>query len=1202
MAQLTLTFLGSFQITAAEHPLTAFATDKARALLAYLAVEGGHAHTRTALAGLLWPDQPEDRARQSLRQTILYLKQALGACEDRLTVDRDSVRFDLVAGDQLDVATFAGLSDACRRHHHRRTGRCLPCLRRYDAMAALYRGDFLAGFFVSNSDRFEEWLVLKREWLHRQAVEALEAVAAYAERRGDLEAAREATYHHVTLEPWCEEAHRTLMRLLAREGHRSAALAQYEACRRALARELGVEPTDETTALYLRIRRGDTLPTSEPPSPPIPSTALVGRDTELTDLTEILADPHSRLVTLVGPGGIGKTHLARQVAEEHRGTYRDGVVFVALGTLDSTASDAEVGTAVAEALGLAPVASLDPWSVILDALRHREMLLILDNLEHLLPNAPRPIDEDDSEGLIGRLSALLRHARDTVVLATSRERLRLSEERVYNLDGLPLPVTATVPEPERYGAIALFAQRAQQTERRFAITAATLPDILRICALVEGVPLGIELAAATLSEHVGSALACAELAAALGTTLDALTTPLHNVTPRHRSLRAAFEHSWALLTPHEQQHLAALSVFAGGFDAAAARAIAGHNPVDGTAPLDNQALANAAVRTLGTPHAEAVTWPALAGGSAGIGAPPGPSLPSIGVSVALVALVRKSLVRHDEDGRFSLHRTIAQYAVEKLTADAPRHTALRARHAAYYAAVARRCAAEMRSARATEANTTLHLEHANLRAAWAWAVERRDDALIEPLLAALGPLYRLRGPLPEGTRLVRAALVQLVDDPALPPSLGAQLFFEVARLLSTGARCDEAQQAVQKGLALAGAAASRELEAAGQLLDGQILSQQAAYEPARARLRTALVLAHETGQPLVAADALRELANITNRQCIFEEGRAHYQEALAIYRSHADIRGEAATLNNLGTLNLDAGDVATAQTDLRHALELYRQLGDLRGAAKALNNLAILAADHGDYGDALATFDEALRLLGTMGNVRGQSTILNNRGTVLWAVGQYAQAGAHYRQALRIYREIGNEQAAGETLANLSLLASSTGDPTSALTLAQQAIAASEAYDDRHNLANAWTYLARAQTTLGELDAATDSLCRARSFLGETSPAARDVEVQAGLAYIALLGGHVAQALAAIEPVLAALAHDPDVTGAEEPMRIHWISYRVLQACGDPRAEPVLLRARATLAAHAARLADPELQRSFLENNAVHRALHQGPPAALETP
>lgn len=255
--RLSISLLGTFQVSLDGRPAVGLATDKARALLAYLAVEANRPHSRSALAGLLWPDQPEDRARQSLRQALLYLRQALGEQDDRegwLEVSRETVQLNRTGALWLDVAAFVALNETCRQHRHRHAETCQPCLRRWEEMATLYRGEFLAGFLVDDSDLFEEWTWLKREWLHRQAIEVLATLAACAERRGDYAQAREYAWQQVELEPWREEAHRALMRLLAQDGQRSAALAQYQACRRALAAELDVEPTTETQALYEQIK------------------------------------------------------------------------------------------------------------------------------------------------------------------------------------------------------------------------------------------------------------------------------------------------------------------------------------------------------------------------------------------------------------------------------------------------------------------------------------------------------------------------------------------------------------------------------------------------------------------------------------------------------------------------------------------------------------------------------------------------------------------------------------------------------------------------------------------------------------------------------------------------------------------------------------------------------------------------------------
>jgi DNA-binding SARP family transcriptional activator len=389
MAHLSISLLGSINVTRDGEPLTDFATDKARALLAYLAVEADRPHRRDTLAGLLWPDQPQKKARQSLRQALSDLRKTIGDRDDApfLLVSREAIQFNTDCDHWLDVAAFADLVKDCETHRHRRMATCLSCLRRMERMVGLYSGAFLEQFFVSDSDAFEEWAMLKREWLQREVTEALSLLADYHERRGDYKRAQQYARRQVQMEPWREEVHRQLMRLLALDGQRSAALTQYETCRRALADELGIEPTAETQVLYEQIRGsgasgevwgyGSAPPHSHTPILTLlPSfTSFVGREEELTELADLLADPNCRLMTLFGPGGIGKTRLALQVADDHLGTFENGVAFVPLAHISAVAHFVPT---VASVLGLSFHGDQDPEEQLLDYLRQKELLLVLD--------------------------------------------------------------------------------------------------------------------------------------------------------------------------------------------------------------------------------------------------------------------------------------------------------------------------------------------------------------------------------------------------------------------------------------------------------------------------------------------------------------------------------------------------------------------------------------------------------------------------------------------------------------------------------------------------------------------------------------------------------------------------------------------------------------------------------------------------------
>ncbi len=713
MPRLTLSFLGPFQVCLDDARLTRFGTDKVRALLAYLAVEAGVPHRRESLADLLWPDQPGATARQNLRQALTRLGRAISnreASPPFLLITPKTVAFNPECNYWFDVAAFTSQITAVRQHHHRRVGVCHHCIEQLEAAVALYRGDFLAGLSVDAGLTFEEWRLYQQERFHTQIMDALYLLGAYYERRAAYPDAIRHARKQLALEPWREKSHLQLMRALAFSDQRSAALAQYETCRRILAEEFGATPEDATTALYQQIRAGGGAIESLRPPPvshnlPTQLTPFVGRQTELSQIAHYLDNPDCRLLTLLGPGGVGKTRLALQAAADQRYAFPDGVWFVPLASIHSPGL---LVSSIAQGLGVEIEKGQDPKAQLLNYLRPREILLVLDNFEHLVEAADLLLD-------------ILQAAPGIHFLVTSRQRLNYRAEFLLVLEGLPYPVEgeeikdthASHFTHQSYPAIQLFIERAGRVRAGFAPAADTLPAVIRVCQLVEGLPLGIELAAAWVQD-----IPPAEIAQQIRKNLDFLAGSLRDVPKRQRSLRAAFEYSWNLLFEREKVVYQRLSIFQESFTLEAAVSVIG-----------DQGLG---IRD----HASRLTH-------------------------YLTALISKSLLRQDAAGRYDLHSLLQQFALEKLTALPAETGETRSRHAHYYLDFLRERESALMGEGAQDALGEIQAEIGNLRAAWEWAVDQRQIEMLNQSAAILAYFYNRAGLFQEGEMVFRCAAERL---------------------------------------------------------------------------------------------------------------------------------------------------------------------------------------------------------------------------------------------------------------------------------------------------------------------------------------------------------------------------------------------------------------------------------------------------------
>jgi DNA-binding SARP family transcriptional activator len=384
MAQVSIQVLGSFQVQQNGDVITHFRGDKVRALLAYLAIEGDRPHSRAELAGLLWPEQPEEQALRNLSQALVRLRQAVGGSEDPLLVTLQAVQWREGAA-AVDVADFVRLAAS-------------DDLTDLEEAAGLYRDEFLAGFGLPDCDAFEEWLLLTRERLGQLALDVLQRLAEGYLAAGQPADAVAAARRQLALDPWREPAYRHLMRALAQSGDRAGALAAYARCQRVLRDELDVTPDEETRLLAEQIDAGvvpiggdgsvaATVP-ARTHNLPAPLASFVGREEELAVLTSRLQDAgETRLLTVVGAGGSGKSRLALAAAWALRPRFPEGVWWVELAGIQAGVDPAmertTVASAIAAALGITLTGRRPPLEELAVALGERTALLVLDNCEHL---------------------------------------------------------------------------------------------------------------------------------------------------------------------------------------------------------------------------------------------------------------------------------------------------------------------------------------------------------------------------------------------------------------------------------------------------------------------------------------------------------------------------------------------------------------------------------------------------------------------------------------------------------------------------------------------------------------------------------------------------------------------------------------------------------------------------------------------------
>jgi DNA-binding SARP family transcriptional activator len=564
---LSLILMGQFQLTLDGQIVRGFESDKVRALLAYLAVESDRAHTRSALAALLWPHYPEENARANLRRALHQLRQLLGdttAAEPFLLITRQAVQLRANAPHTVDVAAFRALLGSQQAHDHTRPSDRRACVQLLHQATQLYHGNFLADLVIPDSPPFEHWRHSQQEQLHIQALDSLSLLAELYAADGDDAQAQHCARRQLQLEPWRELAHQQLMRALARSGQRAAAIGQFHACQQVLAAELGIAPDATTVALYEQIRSDKLAPQlgSPPQAAALPDNArrgipetgpLYGRDAELAQLQGWLLRDRARVVALLGMGGIGKTALAATAANA-AGAHYDAVIWHSL--LNAPSPDYLL-RATLHALPGSPEptrsAGFDEllW-LLLTELRRRRCLLVFDGMESILEAYQAGAYRAGYEQYRQLIQLLAANQHHSCLLLTSREQ----PDALAELEADALPVRSLrVAGLDTAAAQALFKARGLA---RQAIAAGVL------ATRYSGNPLALKQAAQTVHELFG------------GDTKAFLAAE----APIFGAIRAVLDQQFTRLTELEREILTWLAIERGPTSMSGLRA----NLVDAGAP------------------------------------------------------------------------------------------------------------------------------------------------------------------------------------------------------------------------------------------------------------------------------------------------------------------------------------------------------------------------------------------------------------------------------------------------------------------------------------------------------------------------------------------------------------------------------------------------------------------------------------------
>jgi predicted ATPase/DNA-binding SARP family transcriptional activator len=959
-ARVYINLLGELRVSFGDgrEPLTRFRTQKAAALLAYMALHPRQNHGREVLLELFWPDKDEATGRDNLSTALAQLRRQLepggSGTGGLLVADRQTVRLHPAAFTTDVMAFEKGLEEANRVPDPAAKAALLG------EAVSLYKGELLPSFY-------DDWALREQGRLAGRYADALEQWGMALERADDIAGAIAALRRCVAADPLREEAYRSLMRLLCATQGPAAAKSVYQELTRYMREQMDAAPSLETRRLFERIERapesfatGDAeppisevaaqsgaetapshTPHDTPTAPqtvrlPLYLTRFVGRESERAQLGDLLAGAEAtRLLTLLGPGGAGKTRLAAETAAGVSGSFPGGVWFVSLADIPAPAF---LPPAIASTLGLPPGGQGgDPLQRICDFLSADDLpkLLILDNFEHLL--APRFESEGAKaenpalRGASALVRLLLARTPCLSCLVTSRQVLGLGGEREYLLQPLPVPGEGPKAPADLLACsgVALFVERARAVVPDFALNASNADAVSDICRLMEGVPLAIEMAAAWTRTFPP-----ARMRERLAQKVTALPSRRRDLPPRHQSLFAAAEWSYQLLEPDQGALLRRLSVFRGGWSLEQAEAFSG--------------------------NADALTL--------------------------LTDLQDRSLITVTESPhgnvRYRLLEPLREFGAEKMAEQGEAEEWQR-RHADLFATFVWEAGPHLDGAEQAKWLADLAENHDNIRVALEYHLDRnRPPEEQEAGLKMCSALYRywsIRGHLREGYNWCNRALT---ETSGLPP---------------TPARASVCNA------------------------NGHLATLQGDFAEAHARFEEARDIWEALGERSGVAVALGGLGNLALRRGDPVSGRRYHEQALMILRELDKPYGIAITLGRIARAILSTdGDLNEVKALQEESLAILRRLGNQASIALTLNNIAGTVLEMGDPNAARIYLEEATALNRDLHNEDGEAYNLCGLGQIEIRQKNYALAREKLVAALRLWDRTGNVVGTATVLESLA--------------------------------------------------------------------------------------------------------------------------------------------------------------------------------------